>query len=245
MKYKFNDGYEVEISERGTVQRLSPKKSDSIHASHFKAVAPGGRAAEQILKSGKKLEDYMIASQALTETVIRCGQGIQEAIAEITEMSARECEERNAKHAADQAALIECEKLACGFADPVQVSVDHFDGYPCAVKFNGREIRNPDWKLVYDGRVGFMERSALDSAIVALDAAAKLKSDSEARATAERNAEFASKATEARASGQPVKLSGWTTDRCMNGHGRDCSFDNAAKFVLPDGTTKTVFSCCY
>lgn len=45
--------------------------------------------------------------------------------------------------------------------------------------------------------------------------------------------------------GERVKLDDWMTDRCMNGHGRECSFDTAVEWVYPNGDIKIEYSCCY
>jgi hypothetical protein len=50
---------------------------------------------------------------------------------------------------------------------------------------------------------------------------------------------------EARATGQPVVLSQWTTGRCMDHHGDECNCDNAVEWLRPDGTTKVTYTCCY
>ncbi len=49
---------------------------------------------------------------------------------------------------------------------------------------------------------------------------------------------------QAKKTGAPVILNTWTTDRCYNG-GHDCSFDHATKYINPDGSTSTTFSCCH
>ena len=51
------------------------------------------------------------------------------------------------------------------------------------------------------------------------------------------------KFAEAKASGQPVKISSWMED--CNSPKEDCSFDSMAKYAMPDGTTKTSRSHCY
>jgi len=51
--------------------------------------------------------------------------------------------------------------------------------------------------------------------------------------------------TRARESGQRQVLRTWMTDRCRNGNSDQCSFDNATEYVLPDGSHKTEYRCCY
>ncbi len=49
----------------------------------------------------------------------------------------------------------------------------------------------------------------------------------------------------ARETGKPVLLTIWQTDRCMNNHGDDCSCDNAYEYVMPDGSRKVEYHCCF
>lgn len=49
----------------------------------------------------------------------------------------------------------------------------------------------------------------------------------------------------AKATGERQVLRTWMTDRCCNGNSDQCSFDNATEYVLPDGSHKTEYRCCY
>ena len=51
--------------------------------------------------------------------------------------------------------------------------------------------------------------------------------------------------TKAMETGQRQVLKSWVTDRCMNRHDDDCSFDNAYQWAMPDGTTRITYTCCY
>jgi hypothetical protein len=78
-----------------------------------------------------------------------------------------------------------------------------------------------------------------EEAVVAAEQAAA--DEAEDQAAAKRAEALA----EARATGQAVVLNQWTTGRCMNHHGDECSFDNAVEWLRPDGTTKVTYTCCY
>ena len=83
-------------------------------------------------------------------------------------------------------------------------------------------------------------------AIVAEQASAAAAKARELQAAADQAAAKRAEAlAEARATGQAVVLNQWTTGRCMNHHGDECSFDNAVEWLRPDGTTKVNYTCCY
>jgi hypothetical protein len=44
---------------------------------------------------------------------------------------------------------------------------------------------------------------------------------------------------------KPVLLDSWVTEKCMNGHDDECSFDRAGEYAMPDVTVKTTYTCCY
>lgn len=49
----------------------------------------------------------------------------------------------------------------------------------------------------------------------------------------------------ARETGERVKIESWVTNRCHNGNDDQCSFDNAVRWAMPDGTEKTTYTCCF
>lgn len=46
------------------------------------------------------------------------------------------------------------------------------------------------------------------------------------------------------ATGTKQVLASWVTEDCMNG-GHECSFDQATRWAMPDGTTKITYTCCH
>jgi len=46
------------------------------------------------------------------------------------------------------------------------------------------------------------------------------------------------------ATGTRQVVSSWITEDCMNG-GHECSFDQATRWAMPDGTTKITYTCCH
>jgi hypothetical protein len=89
------------------------------------------------------------------------------------------------------------------------------------------------------------DTTKVTAATAALEERKRAKNQREADLQATRDAEFALNRAEAARTSKPVVLARWTTDRCMNGHSDECSFDNATKSLMPDGTTRTTYSCCY
>ena len=66
------------------------------------------------------------------------------------------------------------------------------------------------------------------------------------KAAAEKKAKFDSALATAKATGKPVELRRWVTDRCMTGNeANECSFDAAVESVYPDGQVKVNYTCCY
>ena len=49
---------------------------------------------------------------------------------------------------------------------------------------------------------------------------------------------------EAKKTQKPVVINSWITDECTR-HSIDCSFDQATTYALPNGTTKTTYTCCH
>jgi hypothetical protein len=79
----------------------------------------------------------------------------------------------------------------------------------------------------------------------AKDEAAAAAARAKAHKIAAEQAELAAKLAEAKTTGKPVALARWTTDRCMCGHGNECSCDSATEWLSPDGSRKTTYTCCY
>jgi len=237
---KFEDGYTVTISPTYQVSYSHKGKSNGCHVSYWKEVPVDSEGADYIRKNGLKIGDYLW-SNPTREMVMRAGNGVREAVAAAAQESRVQSAIRKSKLEAPLAAA----RAGCGLGDPVQVSVGYFAGYQTHVDWNGRELRSVDWTKVSLGQFNFIERSELDRAVEKFDAAAAEKRDREAAAAAVRNREFAAKSEEARTTGKPVLLERWTTDRCMNGHSDECSFDTASRCVMPDGTTKISYTCCY
>ena len=57
--------------------------------------------------------------------------------------------------------------------------------------------------------------------------------------------ELENKFKEAKETGKGVKIRGWMTDRCYNRNSRECSFDTATEWAMPNGTKKVTYTCCY
>lgn len=49
----------------------------------------------------------------------------------------------------------------------------------------------------------------------------------------------------ARETGERVKIESWVTNRCHNGNDDQCSFDDAVRWAMPDGTEKITYTCCF
>ena len=108
------------------------------------------------------------------------------------------------------------------------VQCDGADAHGCGIVYVKREI-------VADARRRAAERQAAEKA-----AAEKAAAENAARA-AHRDDCF----RRARETGERVKIESWTTDRCHNGNDDECSFDNAVRWAMPDGTEKITYTCCF
>lgn len=249
-KIDFSDGYSVSITGEIVIITAASGKSARMNASHFKPIPSGHRAEAHLIKSGKTPADYLLADPCGDGgQIVRAGNGVREAIAEcVAEIKAAKAA-RDAKHAAEQAVrdAAHAEKVAaCGLAEPVKFTCKYCDGTPYAYEtFKGHPL-NLTWQDVreIDGQY-YAERAAIEAANRAGQERRAAAEAAKLTAETERSREFADKLAEARRTGDRVVLSRWTTDRCMNGNGSECSFDSATKFVLPDGTTKTIYGCCY
>lgn len=48
----------------------------------------------------------------------------------------------------------------------------------------------------------------------------------------------------AKKTGEKVAIRTWITNECHNGH-RECSFDQACEWAMPDGSKTVTYTCCY
>ncbi|MFZ4396945.1 MAG: hypothetical protein ACOYOU_15125 [Kiritimatiellia bacterium] len=81
-----------------------------------------------------------------------------------------------------------------------------------------------------------------------IDAIKTAQGECAARAAAEKAKKDAARVAafaRARETGDRQELGSWTTDRCMNRHSDECSFDIATAWAMPNGTEKTTYDCCY
>jgi hypothetical protein len=99
------------------------------------------------------------------------------------------------------------------------------------------------WGFYVDQRLA----NALGKSFTYLQAAEFVRPEAEAKAVEKvaREAQLAAKFAEAGATGKPVAIGAWTTERCMNGNDSECSFDRATEYAMPDGSRKTTYTCCY
>lgn len=91
-----------------------------------------------------------------------------------------------------------------------------------------------------DEAIAYINPEKLKEVVDAQTAAAEQKTQNKAAEEARVAELFAT----AKTTGKPQVISTWMTSDCMNGS-HDCSFDTAHKLVMPDGTIKTEYTCCY
>jgi hypothetical protein len=242
---KFEDGYTVTLDERACVTINHNGKSNCAHSTHWTGVPADSKAAEHLLKNGKNLADYLWCKPSTQEQILRAGNGVREAVQAAAVESNRLAQEEERTREEQRAKDLAGAAAASGLKNPVPVRVDYFDGYQTHINHDGRELHDVDWSKVTLGEFSFIEADALQAAIQKHDQ--KKAADQQVKASAEsaRKAEFAAKLAEAQRTNKPVTLATWVTDHCMNHHDDECSFDSAVKSVLPDGTTKTTYTCCY
>lgn len=94
---------------------------------------------------------------------------------------------------------------------------------------NGRDVDRPDQSR---------------EEVAAVVTAAIERKEGKALAAAAEEKRIADLTALARETGKRQLVATYMTSRCMN-KSVDCSFDHAETFILPDGTERTVFTCCH
>lgn len=251
MKTKLSDGYWVENSETSpcVIAWGIGSKKFTARATSLKPVPSGSEAESIIKKAGKNPADYLVDLQfkssirftAETAKIIEIG--VAACVAQ-NEKVRLENEARQVKIAAER----EAARAKCSFSDALECSVEWFDGAPNRATCNGVEIplalvesfdsSSHRWAF------NFASAAVVEKLVEAKTAADKITNEEKAAQEGKAAAIRAAQLLEARSTGQPVVIAKWVTDRCMSRQ-CDCSFDKATRFLMPDGTEKTTYICCY
>ena len=159
-----------------------------------------------------------------------------------------EQEARDAARAADLEALRARVRAECpADCEPCTLG-GWYDGIQTYVAADGTSIEQWDGMDSHGCGIVYIKRDVVDDA--RKRAAERKRRDDEARAEQEANRKAEEARREecfrkARESGERVRIDGWITDRCHNGNDGDCSFDQATRWAMPDGTEKITYTCCY
>jgi len=182
----------------------------------------------------KRANGKPVLMWGLCPTLIVCDPNVAEMIrAEKAEIAAEEARKREEKKRAEEAAIAAC---PAGLEAARVTSTDYEGNYFIAAVADGAK------SVVYGEPIQVAGICYIKPEHFANARAreAKLREEAEQKAKAKEDA-----VAEAARTGKRVALRRWVTDRCHNGNDHDCSFDNATEWVLPDGTTKITYTCCF
>lgn len=261
---KFDDGYTVKICETEISVRNGAGKSggkcDPLYLSELRADSRPGQA---VVKAGNRIEDYLSNNY---DFLVRRGNGVEQAVREITaeRRTARDAQqaEQKAKQEAAQARereLIEEAKaklpgliaqIPAGGVRVSVISTGYFDGqenhrYEAdGEALNWDQITMIGWaSAIHPGAWNpFWSEGVAYISREKLDAIRserQAKQQAAQKEAAEKHAARLAKFDEAKTTGQPVKLRSWVETRRAQEGGEwgDYNFV-VTEYALPDGSTK-------
>jgi len=240
-KYTTKKGTQVTID--GEIVRVA---AQAVHISHFHTLNESPEKAYWVSVFQRCKGDISEIGLVALRDICIPKDGNSDLIADINSVSS---EYRNAlkikKQAEEKEKAEEREKILNSVPDGCEVATQKFwlDGLINFSALDGATCTAWDDMYKSEGQGLFYipsDRFA-DSRKARSD---KNKRDEEA--SADRKAMEDSAFAQALTTGKPAVMRQWTTDRCMNGNGeRECSFDSATEWAMPDGSRKTTYTCCF